>query len=146
MSTKLRLTKAIFMKCLELKQLRLKRPDWNIWDCNFWDWNIWNWKIWDWKVLDWKISDWKDLIETLALNRDQARKQSGQTKPMCLGSCQCFATKFEISDCNEFGFFGQLLDVYRKIFLTSLITSQNKSIRFCFFHYPPATIIGLDYF
>ena len=42
--------------------------------------------------------------------------------------------------CNEFGFFGQLLDVYRKISVTSLITSKNKAIRFCFFPYPTATM------
>ena len=47
-----------------------------------------------------------------------------------LGSCQCCTLKIEILDCNEFGFFGQLLDVYRKIFLTSLMTTQNKAIRF----------------
>ena len=54
-------------------------------------------------------------------------------------------SKIEISDCNEFGFFGQLLDVYRKIFLTSLITSQNKAIRFCFFPYPAATMLVCKY-
>ena len=57
--------------------------------------------------------------------KNQARNQSGQTKPYVsrLGSWQCCTLKIEISDCNEFGFYGQLLDVYRKIFLTSLITS-----------------------
>ena len=56
----------------------------------------------------------------------QARNQLGQTKPYVskLGSYQCCTLKIEISDCNEFGFFGQFLDVYRKIFLTSL-TSDN---------------------
>ena len=75
----------------------------------------------------------------------QARNQLGQTKPYVsrLGSYQCCTLKIEISDCNEFGFFGQLLDVYRKIFLTSLITSQNKAIRFCFFPYPAATMFSL---
>ena len=67
---------------------------------------------------------------------------SDQTKPYVsrIGSCQCCTLKIEISDCNEFGFFRQLLDVYRKIFLTSLITSQNKAMRFCFFPYPAATM------
>ena len=36
------------------------------------------------------------------------------------------ALKIEISDCNEFGFFGHLLNVYRKIFLASLITSLPR--------------------
>ena len=63
------------------------------------------------------------------INHDnQTRNQSSQTKPYVsrLGSCQCCTLKIEISDCNEFGFFGQLLDIYRKIFLPSLIPFQNK--------------------
>ena len=58
-----------------------------------------------------------------------------------LGSCQCCTLKIEISHCNECGFFGHLLEVYKKIFLTSLITSQNKAVRFYFFSYPAATTV-----
>ena len=70
----------------------------------------------------------------MAKNCEQAWNQSGQTKPYVsrLGSCQCCTLTVKISACNEFDFFGQFLDVYRKIFLTPLITSQNKAIRFCF--------------
>ena len=68
------------------------------------------------------------------VQQKQARNQSGQTKPYVsrLGICQCYSLKIEISGCNEFGFFGHLLNVKRKIFLTSLITYQNKAIRLCF--------------
>ena len=57
-----------------------------------------------------------------------------------LGSRQYCTLRIEISHCYEFGFFGQLSDVYRKIFLTSLIISQNKAIRFCFFPYSAGTM------
>ena len=59
---------------------------------------------------------------------------------MIIKSCPCCALNIEISDCNESGFFGHLLDSYRNVFLTPLITSQNKAIRFCFISYPAATM------
>ena len=42
----------------------------------------------------------------------------------------------EIPESNECGFFSHLLDVCRKIFLTSPSTSQNKAIWFCFLPLP----------
>ena len=72
-----------------------------------------------------------------------SRNQSGQTKlGICviIGSYQCCTLNIEIWDCNECGFFGHLLVEHRKIFVASLITSQNKAIGFCFFPYPAATM------
>ena len=55
----------------------------------------------------------KDVQNPWDVVLKQARNQSGQTKPYVsrLGSYQCCTLKIEISDCNEFGFFGQLLDI-----------------------------------
>ena len=60
-----------------------------------------------------------------------------------VGSYQCCNQKH----CNTRKLwiwpFWHLLDVYRKMFLTSLSTSQNKAIWFCFYYYPSATMIGI---
>ena len=65
---------------------------------------------------------------------DPYKKSVRSNKTLCviIGSCQCCTQNIEISDYNKYGFFGHFLDVYRKILLTSLVTSQNKTIRFCF--------------
>ena len=63
-----------------------------------------------------------------------------QNHSMIIGICQCCILRNEIWECNECGFFGHLLDLYRKIFLTSLSTSHNKSIWFCFFPYLAVTM------
>ena len=67
----------------------------------------------------------------------------GQTKPYVsrLGSCQCCTLKIEISDCNEFGFFGQLLDVYLQKNLSYLTDNFPKQgYKVLFFPYPAATM------
>ena len=48
--------------------------------------------------------------------------------------------KIEILDWNEFGFFGHLLDVYRKLFFNSPITSKTRPYGFVFSPYPTATM------
>ena len=90
--------------------------------------------------------EWTELSRTIFINWAQARNQSGQTKPYVsrLGSCQCCTLKLKCRIAMNLAFFGHLLDVYRKIFLTSLRTSQNKAIRFCFFPYPAATMLHLS--
>ena len=45
----------------------------------------------------------------------------------------------------DLAFSGHLLVVFRKIFLTSLITSQNKVIRFCFFPHPAAAMLSIAF-